>query len=428
MKSTLLILSTIIFCSCNNLLDADLAKRNTYIKLYNGIFGIEATGMELTQDGAIIIGTMRTDVDSVFYTLAFHVDKNGERISDLKYYTDFKGFTGKSIKSLPGGGFLIAGDRLSRNQNRTVIDNIDIYVSQLLPIGNDLQPGTPIYRVDQNATPGSIVIDYNANAVTMNSSGDIIVLGTYQNSNTDPVRPYLRAYSSNMDSILWTQDFESEARSYKNAKALHYNSGSLIWASAITVNQGGLNYAYTSIPKVQESSVFTNNSKVGENTEMIQPNDIQPANHSAFGYGVIGTRSNADGTLSNMYFLRVDVNGNIYGLQYFDAVESAKNTEVTEAISTVQDFGTALTSTSDGGFVLAGHFLTANQTSDILLIKIDAFGNQVWLKTLGGTGSETVTSIRETEDRGLLLLGTHVIGGIPSVFLIKTDKNGDFKN
>jgi hypothetical protein len=62
---------------------------------------------------------------------------------------------------------------------------------------------------------------------------------------------------------------------------------------------------------------------------------------------------------------------------------------------------------------------------DIFLIKIDAFGNVVWNKILGGTGNETVSSIRETADGGLLLCGSNEVSGLSSIFIIKTDKNGE---
>jgi len=39
-----------------------------------------------------------------------------------------------------------------------------------------------------------------------------------------------------------------------------------------------------------------------------------------------------------------------------------------------------------------------------------------------------VSTIRETEDRGLLLCGTASLGEVPSIFLIKTDKIGELKD
>ena len=103
--------------------------------------------------------------------------------------------------------------------------------------------------------------------------------------------------------------------------------------------------------------------------------------------------------------------------------------EQTNSIS--QDEGLALTATSDG-FVLAGALTSTptvgNGGKDILLVKLDAMGNLLWKRTMGGTGDETITSIRETSDKGLLMFGTNTINGLSSMMLIKTDENGEIKD
>lgn len=425
-KGLLLFLIT----SCSNLLDSEVGQRNTFIKLYNGIFGIEASAIEPTPDGYVILGTLRTNVDSVYYSVAFKTDKQGNRIGDIQYYLAYNGFTGKAIKTLPdNSGYLIVGERLNRNQARTPADNIDIYASLMLPVNNDLVAGTPRYRRDDNPVdPLGIRIDYRASSLTMvPGKNEVIVLGTYQRNNTEPERPYLQSYNTNLGILNWTQDFESEIRSFRNSKSVHYNNGKITWASAVSLVSGSFNFGYVSIPTVKEASVFINNSQLGNNDQLFLPSDICTSSLTDLGYGLVGTRSNTDGSNANIFFMRVDANGNINtsSLIYFDTILSGKNEAVTPSTSEVLDFGSAITATSDGGYVLAGHFITSNGTSDIVLIKLDALGNQLWLKTLGGTGSEVVSNILETEDGGLLICGTHTIGLVPSIFLIKTNTNGE---
>jgi len=62
------------------------------------------------------------------------------------------------------------------------------------------------------------------------------------------------------------------------------------------------------------------------------------------------------------------------------------------------------------------------------LVKVNAFGDVVWMKTMGGTGDEVPISIRETGSGDLLVCGTNTIGDYASVFLMKMDKNGELKN
>ena len=65
-----------------------------------------------------------------------------------------------------------------------------------------------------------------------------------------------------------------------------------------------------------------------------------------------------------------------------------------------------------------------NGGSDIFLIKVDAFGNPQWNRLFGGSGDESISSIAETPDGGLLISGTKDVSGLPAMFLLKTDPQG----
>jgi len=66
--------------------------------------------------------------------------------------------------------------------------------------------------------------------------------------------------------------------------------------------------------------------------------------------------------------------------------------------------------------------------TDIFLVKVDAQGNVLWNKVLGGAGNETVNSIRETADGGLLICGSNDASDLSSIFVMKTDRNGEMKD
>lgn len=427
MKVLTILISVFIVSACSNLMDSDLTQRNTFIKIYNGVDGIEASGFESSENGYVIVGNTRNSI-GITTALTFSVDHQGNRISDIQYYTEYPGFTAKNIKRLPGNqGYVLVGDILVRDQTQSISDNIDIYTAVILPIGNDLTAGTPVLRRDETADESVIKIDYKATSITTTPSS-IVVLGNYRVNNSQPVRPYLRAYSPNLSTILWTQDFAQEERNHNSARSIHFNNGNLVWASGVTINQGGIDLSYITIPFVKEGSTFTNNSEFGLTTDSVEPRDIQPSNIPSIGFGIIGTK--LTGANSNIIFLRADNSGTIIenSIAYFDAVLSASGQSISSSESQVQDFGTALTSTSDGGYALAGHFVKSDGRSDIVLIKLDAFGNSQWVKTLGGNGDETVSKIIETTNKGLLLCGTHTISEVSSIFLIKTDFNGELKN
>jgi len=428
LRSLLSIPFIFLMAACTNMENAELSERATFIKLYSGIRGIEAAAAELTDDGYIVLGNMTITRDSVL-TVVFKTDKRGNRMTPIRYY---QGGSGNAIKALPNNqGYLIVGESIKTDPGASQTDNIDIYSARMLHISNDLDSIKTLYRRDE--TTNTIKVDYSGISITVTPGNKVVVLGTYQESLSTPVRPYLQQFNASFTTEESYLEYSVLQRSYRNSKSLHYLNGNFVWASAIALEQQNFDFSYATIPYVQEGSVFTNYSSLGETTaatQSLRPNDIQPASSPAFGFGVVGTRANPNGTNSNMIFFRTDAQGNIVpsSVKYFDAIDAS----VDAATSEIQDFGTAITSTSDGGFVLAGHFTTnpqkGNGLNDILLAKVDLQGNLFWMQTIGGTGSETVSTIRETEDGGLLICGTNTLSGTPSIFLIKTDKNGALKD
>lgn len=83
--------------------------------------------------------------------------------------------------------------------------------------------------------------------------------------------------------------------------------------------------------------------------------------------------------------------------------------------------------THDGGFILAGtsnsniSFDKKNDTNgqeDFWILKLDAKGNEMWQRTIGGSGQEKLLSIVPTRDGGYLL------GGTSSSSITETDSKG----
>ena len=78
-----------------------------------------------------------------------------------------------------------------------------------------------------------------------------------------------------------------------------------------------------------------------------------------------------------------------------------------------------VTATSDGGFVAVGHAaadawdtgwygfdgVLGKGKDDGLIVKFDAAGNRVWVKSFGGAGTDQLSSVVETSDGGLIAVG-----------------------
>ena len=97
------------------------------------------------------------------------------------------------------------------------------------------------------------------------------------------------------------------------------------------------------------------------------------------------------------------------------------------------DKGRCIKQTSDGGYILVGDsdwYWNSDDRKlygDILLMKLNAYGDTLWAKKYGGTYWDQGYDVLETEDNGFLVLGSTDRYGPngDDVYLIKTDSNGD---
>lgn len=237
--------------------------------------------------------------------------------------------------------------------------------------------------------------------------------------------------NSAADSV-WSIEYDINDRTYQNSKSLIYNNGQIIWSTALAIDQGGFNSSYIGIPVAEEQSTFVNFSLVGQTTtQLFVPGDISAAKNAAFGFGVTGRYSSeTNGSKSNLFFLRAYASGDIIpgSIRYFDG-RSGDTALDDPNESDVQDAGETITATKDGGFIIAGYTqLESGKGKDLWLIKIDAFGEPVWQKTLGGSGDQVPSAIRELPSGEILICGTNTVGGFSSIFLIKAERKGELSN
>ena len=439
-KFILILIASSLVLTCKNLDNADPSPRNTFIKFYEGRFGITATAFEIVPDGFVMVGNIITISDTI--TVIIKTDKKGNSTQTFK---EFPGGTGKAIKPIFNGGtltgYVVIGDSVKVNPFADQVANVTISSLRGLLLNVQLELVRKFAISDLSTDTTAVLEDFTGEAIQTTTDGKILILGTSKrgvaNQVTAPAEPFIRSYESNL-TLDWQKRYELNGRTSKNSRSIQYNNGKVIWATAITDEAGGFTNSWVGIPIVDENSVFPNYSVIGQNTQQLfVPTDIQTASNPIFGYGVVGTYSkDTGGSKGNIFFLRVDVNGTIISGsdRYFDASEVIQSgiNSTDRDNSFVEDQGQALTPTNDGGFALAGTFKSDADYGagglDILLIKVNALGDLVWFKTLGGAGDETPIAIKEDENGDLLICGTNKLGDYATVFLMKTNKNGELKN
>ncbi len=88
------------------------------------------------------------------------------------------------------------------------------------------------------------------------------------------------------------------------------------------------------------------------------------------------------------------------------------------------DYGKEIIQAKDGGYVFIGKtYSYGNKDSDIIVIKIDKHGNELWRRLFGGSNNEGCYSILEVED-GYLILGYIIEFGKKNTYLIKINDKG----
>ncbi len=83
--------------------------------------------------------------------------------------------------------------------------------------------------------------------------------------------------------------------------------------------------------------------------------------------------------------------------------------------------------TSDSGFIIGSYSNSFGINADAYLIKTKANGDTLWTKTYGGTGTEVIYCVKQTNDGGYIFTGyTGSFGaGGNDVYVVKTNAVGD---
>jgi hypothetical protein len=431
MSSRLLFIGLLLSCwACQNIEDADPAARKTFIRFYEEAHNLYGVTAEPYGDGYLIVGN-EVLANGASNTVIIQTNAQGERIGQEIILT---GGAAKALK-ITDDGYYVLGDSIKLNLESNDVSVFDLVVTstRLFKLNSSGNIMNKIVIADPR-TQG--ITDIFGSAVTVNDDGNVIVLGTFKAASaTATEKPFLISLDPATLDTNWVKKYEALDRDYINSRSVHINpSGKVIWATALLKESGNFSRSYLGVPYIPENSTFENFSQYGEQTDQqLYPKDIQPSAGNI--YGIVGTYATPSGNNGNMFFIRVSENGDIIqGSERFFDGESLllSNSSIASDESASDDTGDAIIATSGGGFVLAGSMLTTpnrgNGGKDILLVKVTSQGEVLWNKIIGGAGDETVSSIRETEDGGLLICGSNNVSGLSSIFMIKTDAKGELKD
>lgn len=129
---------------------------------------------------------------------------------------------------------------------------------------------------------------------------------------------------------------------------------------------------------------------------------------------ICGTTFSFGAGEDDILLLKTDVNGNLIWQKTFGGSASETGQKVLQS--------------GDGNYLVLGTTGSIGAGNrDVLLIKTDTNGNQLWEKTYGTSGYQCASDIIETNENELMILGSGDIHGVDflDIYLVKTDADGN---
>ena len=132
------------------------------------------------------------------------------------------------------------------------------------------------------------------------------------------------------------------------------------------------------------------------------------------GYIISGTTRSFGGGNPHVYMIKTDKGGNLLWSKTFGGWFIDESRSVQQ--------------TTDGGYIIAGttqSFGAGDQS--IYLIKTDKNGDTLWTEIIGGTGNDAAYMVEQTNDEGYVIGGLTISFGATdyNFYLVKTDANGN---
>lgn len=121
--------------------------------------------------------------------------------------------------------------------------------------------------------------------------------------------------------------------------------------------------------------------------------------------------------LDDVYFLKIDSQGNLLGENTLGGVDNDRGWEIINA--------------PDGGYVIAGNTVSYGSGNyDVYIVKTDESGNELWYRAYGGTDNDHAYSIDLTQNLGYIVSGgTRSFGaGNGDVYLLRLSSEGIEEN
>lgn len=275
--------------------------------------------------------------------------------------------------------------------------NADAWVVKLNASGNVLW----------QKTYGGANLDV-ANSIQFTSDGGYVLAGTTQSSGAGLADAWVVKLDAT-GNIQWQKTYGGALNDFGNS-ILNTSSGGYVLAGA-TQSSGAGNYDAWVIKLDSLGNVLWQKTLggAGEDTALsIQNNSF----HN--GYVLVGNTSSFGAGSLDAWIIMLDDTGNVVWQKTYGGAE--------------QDSASGIEYTYDSGYIMAG-FTRSSGTGnfDAWIVKLDATGNVLWQKTIGGSDNDYAFSVLYDNGNSIVIAGSTYSAGAGSsdAWVVKLDTSGN---
>ena len=418
-------LSFLFFASCFSESNVEIGSGKTFIRYFNGGGRDEAIAFAETEDkGLIILANTSHIIDGLTSTSIklIKTDEQGNKEWSKLYSPATGSYEGSGLLVLPGNdGYVVVGEYLNSNLSQllTIAIGTD---GEKIPAKEKFYPATNQLRgraIEAIKDDAGKVLSYFVLAEIINPTGPenmMLAEITHADLSISWTRKYGAGQTGELSVLnkLFTVASGKDAANKPIYKA--------VWAGNIT-RQGESDMRIIKTTQDRQNVDF--DLQIGNPGFNENANDIC---RFGFGYALTGSTNESTTGTQDILFQRLGEDGSVLSKQSFIIRSNVKNGELEVQGNKT---GNGLAVTQDGGLLLIGT-VPSNEglefgrgKNDLYLIKMNAFGEVAWQKSIGSRDEDVGVAALQASDGGYLLLGTSLFAGLETVLLIKTDNNGN---
>lgn len=384
---------------------------------FGGIYDDEGTAVTQTPDGGYLVVGSSYSATTLSDMYVIKTNSLGTEVSD-SIFTSITGDVVTSfdlisdVKVLPDGGYILVGSKFSAATNYDVWLvklNADLSVSFVKTFDGGASAGNDFgYSVNLCDDNGFIVA-----GKTFGASGyDMWIIKTDAAGELDTT--FGTDDPDNADAAVLTGKFSVDGSSSGNDAAYSVNQtddgGYIVTGEARTTGNSAdmIVVKLTSVGAL-DNSFDTNGTATFGGTLDESSRFVQETSDG--GFILVGNSFSSGSGQSDIYIVKISA----VGSKIWDTFIG----------ETRNDFANCVKQTADGGFIIVGN--TYSTSSDVLVVKIfpNSQGEVEWQSTFGGSYDDFGSHISQTNDGGYILTGsTYTEDNMNQVLLMKLDASG----